>query len=500
MARWEFTVTFDRTSSRPLVRQIADALCAELRRGRLRPGDRLPGSRTLARTLGVHRQTVALAIDELVAEGWLVTKRASGTFVADRLPQFAPPTPVRGEPTRAPAQFALSLAAAPVPELPRTVEAGTIFMSGTRPDVRLLPADVIGRAYRRALRTRGPVLLSYGEPAGLLRLRQQLSAMLSATRGLIVDADSVLVTRGSQMALALVARALLRPGDAVAVEHPGYRPAWEAFKLAGAEIVPVAVDDHGLDVEALQRILADRPIRALYVTPHHQFPTTVTLTAPRRVALLQLATRHRFAIVEDDYDHEFHYIGKPVAPLATADRAGVVIYIGTMSKILAPGIRLGFVAASADLIERLVAYRSVLDLQGDHALEYAIAELLDEGLVQRHVRKMRRIYRARLQALASELRVKLSGFLTFCQPSGGTAIWVRLRDPRTLSPWVDAARRAGVVFDAGDSFAVRDVVPGARLGFAALSENELRSAASRLALAAQEARSRMTRSRAERGR
>lgn len=499
MARWDFALTIDRTSSRPLVRQIADAISAELRRGRLRPGDRLAGARTLARTLGVHRQTVALAIGELVAEGWLVTKRASGTFVADRLPQLAPPTPVRGEPTRPPSQFAIPLAAAPIPELPRTVEAGTIFMSGTRPDVRLLPADLIGRAYRRALRIRGPALLSYGEPAGLLRLRLQLSEMLSATRGLMVDANSVLVTRGSQMALALVARALLRPGDAVAVEHPGYRPAWEAFKLAGAQILPVPVDDHGLDVEALERMIADRPIRALYVTPHHQFPTTVMLVAPRRAALLQLAARHRFAIVEDDYDHEFHYSGKPVAPLACADSAGVVIYIGTMSKTLAPGIRLGFVAASADLIERLLAYRSVLDLQGDHALEYAIAELLDEGLVQRHVSKMRRIYRARLQALASELRAKLSGFLTFGQPSGGTAIWVRLCDPRTLSPWIDAARRAGVVFDAGDSFTLGDVVPGARLGFASLSENELRNAVSRLALAAEEALSQVTRSRARRG-
>jgi GntR family transcriptional regulator/MocR family aminotransferase len=321
--------------------------------------------------------------------------------------------------------------------------------------------------------------------------------MLSATRGLTVDADNVLVTRGSQMALVLVARGLLRPGDAVAVEHPGYRPAWEAIKLAGAEILPVPVDDNGLDIGALQQIIARQPIRALYLTPHHQFPTTVTLTAPRRAALLQLAARHRFAIVEDDYDHEFHYSGNPVTPLASADEAGVVIYIGTMSKILAPGIRVGFIAASRDLIAHLLAYRSVLDLQGDQALEHAVAELLEEGLVQRHVRKMRRLYRQRLHALVSELRAQLAGFLTFDRPSGGTAIWVRLHDPRTLKPWINAARRVGVVFDAGDSFTLGDAVPGARLGFASLSENELRTAASRLALAAEEALSRVTGSRAQ---
>ena len=199
------------------------------------------------------------------------------------------------------------------------------------------------------------------------------------------------------MALALVARALTRPGDAIAVEHPGYRPAWEAFRIAGAEIVPLRVDEHGVDVQALQRVIARRSIRAVYVTPHHQYPTTVTLTVARRLALLQLAAQERFAIIEDDYDHEFHYSGRPVLPLASADAAGLVIYIGTLSKVLAPGLRLGFIVAPGDLIERLVAYRSFVDLQGDPVLESAVAELFEEGLIQRHVRKMRRIYRARLR-------------------------------------------------------------------------------------------------------
>lgn len=488
MARWEFAFTVDRTSGQSFVRQIANALAAELRRGRLRPGDRLPGTRSLAKTLGVHRQTVVLAIEELVAEGWLVSRPASGTFVADGSPEATFTRDGRKAPTRArPAGFALPVAVAPRPELPRTVNADSILLSGTRPDVRLLPADVIGRVYGRVLRTSGPALLSYGDPAGVLRLRHELSAMLSATRGIAVDPSTILVTRGSQMALAVVARALIRPGDAVAVEHPGYRPAWEAFKMAGAEIVPVPVDDHGLDVAALQRLIARRSIRALYLTPHHQFPTTVTLTAPRRLALLQLAIRRRFAVVEDDYDHEFHYSGRPVLPLASIDTAGVVIYIGTLSKILAPGIRLGFVVASSDLIDRLIAYRSFLDLQGDLVLEHAVAELLEEGLVQRHVRKMRRIYRSRLQALATGLRTQLGGFLTFREPAGGTAIWVRLPDAQSLARWTHAAGRVGVVFDAGLSFTLNGAsCAGARLGFASVSEDELAVAVSRLAIAARQ--------------
>ncbi len=487
MARWEFIFEIDRAGGISCVRQIANALTEQIQRGRLRPGDRLPGTRTLARTLHVHRQTVVAAVEELIAEGWLVSRRASGTFVTAGLPE--PPSrrsaySVRAHP-RAAAKFAISLPVAPVPELPRVVPSGTILMSGTRPDLRLLPFDLIGRAYRRALRTGGPALLSYSDPAGVPRLRQGLAAMLSATRGLAVDPNSVLVTRGSQMALALTARALLRPGDTVAVENPGYRPAWEALRGAGANILPVPVDEDGLQVSTLERLVARQSIRAVYVTPHHQFPTTVTLTGPRRTMLLRLAVRARFAVIEDDYDHEFHYSGKPVLPMASIDTEGVVVYIGTFSKVLAPGLRLGFIATPPNLIERLVAHRSFIDLQGDPALESAIAELLDEGLIQRHVRKMRRVYHRRLEILVSALRRQLGDFVTFRIPSGGTAIWVRTKDARTMMRWAEASRANGVVFDPPTEYSLSPApAAGARLGFASLAEDELRSAVRRLAAAA----------------
>jgi GntR family transcriptional regulator / MocR family aminotransferase len=315
--------------------------------------------------------------------------------------------------------------------------------------------------------------------------------MLSSTRGVVVEPESVMVTRGSQMALVLLARALIRPGDAVAVEHPGYRPAWEAFKQAGAAIVPVPVDHRGLDVHALDRLISRRPIRALYVTPHHQFPTTVTLAAPRRLQLLALARRERFAVIEDDYDHEFHYRGNPVLPLASIDRAGVVAYVGTLSKVLAPGLRIGFIAAPPDLIEQVVAYRSLIDLQGDHVLETAVADLFAEGLIQRHVRKMRRVYRSRLDALASALRRHLRHFVTFTEPSGGTAIWVRGQSARTMAHWASASRECGAIFEAGNAFTFSGTsAAGARLGFACLSEAEIERAVDALAVAARRVRRR----------
>ena len=485
MARWEFPLELDRSRGTPYVQQIARALCADIQRGRLRPGHRLPGSRTLAKTLRVHRQTIVSAIDELIAEGWLVSRPASGVFVAGGRGDEPRSRPRTARPTRHPAaRFAVPLAPGPDAELPLTVPEGALLMSGGRPDIRLVPADLIGRVQRRMLRCHGPELLSYNHPAGLPDLRLELAAMLSATRGLAVTHESILVVRGSQMALALTARALIRPGDAIAVEHPGYHAAWDAFRIAGAEILPVPVDDHGLDVAVLARLLERRSVRAVYVTPHHQFPTTVTMTGPRRLELLQLAAERRFAIIEDDYDHEFHYRGRPVLPLASYDAARVV-YIGTLSKVLAPGLRLGFVAAPPDLIEQLAAYRSHFDVQGDALLERTIAKLLEDGLIQRHVRKVRRIYRSRLATLAAALRKHLAGFLKFREPSGGTAIWVRTRDARTMVRWSHAAREHGVIFEPPGAFTLAGAAAaGTRLGFAPLDEDEIRQAVRRLAAAA----------------
>jgi GntR family transcriptional regulator / MocR family aminotransferase len=487
MARWEFALEIDRSHKVPFAQQIARALVGEIERGRLRPGDRLPGSRTLAKALRVHRQTVVSAIDELIAAEWLVSRPASGIFVSNVPEPLRKPgkRASRFGPGGAVPRFALPVIAAPNAELPAVVPRGAILMSGTRPDLRLLPAELIGRAYRRSLRLFGPALLSYSDPAGFPRLRRELAAMLSATRGLAVDPDAILVTRGSQMALALIARALIRPGDAIAVEHPGYRPAWEAFKLAGGHIVPVPVDEHGFNIRALQRAMAQRPIRAVYVTPHHQYPTTVTLTPSRRLELLQLAAEKEFAILEDDYDHEFHYSGRPLMPIASIDTQGLVVYIGTLSKVVAPGLRLGFIAAPKDLIERLVAYRTFADLQGDPVLECAIAELFEDGLIQRHVRKMRRLYRERLATLTTAIRSQLGNVVIFREPSGGTALWVRTRDAQTMMRWSHAARARGVFFDTGTAFTLnRTHTPGARLGFACLNDREIKEAVRRLAAAA----------------
>jgi GntR family transcriptional regulator/MocR family aminotransferase len=290
------------------------------------------------------------------------------------------------------------------------------------------------------------------------------------------------------MALALAARALLRPGDAIAVEDPGYRFAWEAFRQSGATLVPVPVDAGGLDVAALARIAARSPIRAVYITPQHQLPTTVTLTAERRQALLNMARAHRFVVIEDDYDHEFHFTGRPAVPLASLDPA-LVLYVGTFSKTLAPALRIGYLAAPVDIIEQLSAYRQAIDLQGDPAMEAALAELIDEGEVQRHVRRVKRIYGMRRDLLAALLERYLPDAVAFTVPAGGIGLWAQAAPGIDVDRFASSSLRRGVAFLTARSFTFDGGSgPFLRLGYACLDEAELRAAVERMAHAIEDLR------------
>lgn len=471
----------------PKFLQLVDLLIREIRRGRLRPGDRLPGSRGLADSLGVHRNTVLAALSELTAQGWLQVIPCRGTFVARDLPAVRARSPAASRPSSTRvggARLGFSLPdSGPFVDLP-TVERiprDALPLLGGLPDLRLLPAAALARAYRRVMRARGVDLLRYDDPQGDVALRSALMRMLTERRGLVGDADSLLITRGSQMALYLLSRVLLQPGDCVAVEALGYAPAWSALRLGGAELIPVPVDAAGLDVAALASLADQRPLRAIYLTPHHQYPTTAMLSPGRRMQLLTLARQKRIAILEDDYDHEFHYEGRPVLPLASSDTAGVVVYMGTLSKLLAPGLRIGFVWAPSALLDRLSALRVVIDRQGDHAVQRAVAELIEEGELERHAWRCRRVYAERRLHLATLLREHLPDALSFQSPPGGMALWARVADGLDPEAWQRAARDRGVLFQAGRRFAFDEKrLPFVRLGFACLNESEQEEAVRRL--------------------
>lgn len=465
-----------------IARAVSDAIAT----GRLKPGDALPGSRELADSAGVNRNTVLAALHELRQEGWIETSGTRGTFVSRELPTLTPRA-LRGlSPSRRDGSKAAFDVRGASPTALGKRHHGVTFpraaypLLGGIPDLRALPHAEIARAFRRALARSTNEVLGYGDLRGDARLRRALATLLAQTRGVVVNEDDLVVTRGSQMALYLAARAMLAPGDVVAVESYGYRPAWEAFHLAGAEIVSVPVDEGGLSVDALAALTRKKKVRAVYVTPHHQYPTTVMLPAARRLALLDLARRSRFAIIEDDYDHEFHYDGRPTLPLASADDGTRVVYVGTLSKVLAPGLRIGFLVAPRALLERAMMLRAFVDRQGDLAVERAVAELIEDGLLARHTRKMRRLYHERRDALARALDEKLPQ-LSYALPSGGLAIWARAKRGVDVDAWAARAEERGVLVHTARRFRFDGKCEARlRLGFAPLDVGKLREAVARL--------------------
>jgi GntR family transcriptional regulator/MocR family aminotransferase len=484
LARWKLELLLDPTAELPLFVQIARAIADAVRTGRLKPGASLPGTRSLAGSLQVNRNTVVAAFGELLAEGWITSERGRGTFVSSALPEPAPPPrSSTGKGTRAVVGFELS------PEQTSThideaVPEGKTKWDFGLPDVRLAPTRELARAFRRAVQDPSGRLLQYSryrvDPWS--RLQTSLASMLSATRGLRVDPEQLVLTRGSQMALYLVARTLIRPGDVVAVENPGYYLSWTTFASMGARLQPIGVDAAGLKVAELEALVkGGRRLRAIFVTPHHQFPTTVPLSPGRRVELLRFARAHRVAIIEDDYDHEFNYQGRPLLPLASASDDGLVAYIGSLSKIVAPGVRVGYLVAPEPLVRRVLSLRRLIDDQGDPALDAALAELFEEGEMQRHINRARKVYRVRRDCLVEALKTQLSDELSFSVPKGGLAIWARVSPGLEVERWAARALSAGLQIRTGRLFYL-DAKPRQflRLGFARMNEGELEAAVRRL--------------------
>ncbi|HTS79363.1 MAG TPA: PLP-dependent aminotransferase family protein [Myxococcaceae bacterium] len=489
MAEWVPSLFLDPRSEDPVYLQIAHALMREIHRGRFRPGDPLPGYRTLAEQLGVSRNTVMSAYHELQVEGWVVSAPGEGSAVARRLPAHLPARlQSRNEVPRA-ASGTIGFALGPEPAPPTAGgQRGMLEVASGVPDPRLLPGAALARAYRRAiLRARGGP--ESGDPQGQLQLREALSRMLSSTRAISAPPERIFVARGSQMALYLVAQAVVSPGDTVAVEALGARRAWDAFVRAGARCLPVSIDDEGLQIQALEALLRETPVRAVFVTPQRQYPTLAVLSAERRARLLQLAATHRFAVIEMDPDSEFHFEGRPQAPLASKDPSQVVVHVGTLSKIFSPDLRLGFVVGPVPLLTRMNALRATYDRHGDPVLERAMAELMEDGELQRHLNRMDKVYRSRRDALCAGLGETLGETLAVVPPGGGLAIWARVQREVDVDAWAARALERGVSFQPGRRFSFDgSAVPGLRLGFSNYPEPELQEVARRLRSALEDLR------------
>ncbi len=428
---------------------------------------------------------MAAAYEELEAQGWITALRGKGSFVSSELPEATAQPPRALSMHGAPA-FPLEAPPARRWQWPSPAR-GVLSMTGAA-DARLLPLAELGRAYRRAASTLRETAGHYAIGRGHPRLVAALKDMLATRRSIERD-RGLLVTRGSQMGLFLLIEALFEPGDAVAVEDPGYEFCWPAFRRRRVELLPVPVDGEGLRVDVLAQIVARRPVRAVLVTPATQYPTTATLSAARREALLAIAAERRLMVVEDDALHEHRYSGPPQLPLASEDRRGVVVYLGSLSKVWMPSVRLGYVVGPERLIDLLADVRRLVDVCGDPVLEVAMAELIEEGDLQRHVHRVRKVLHARRDALASALQTELKGAVRFRVPDAGAVFWVEVDDAIDAVAWAERGLERGVAFVTGERFFLGPS-PGPRLllSFATLDESELREAVRRMARALRDLR------------
>lgn len=471
--------------ARPPYLRIADGLRAAIQAGHVQPGERLPSSRRLADTLGVHRHTITAAMDELVAEGWLEAGERRAHRVCAVLPStFFQPRPGAGtSPFRQKHEWQFVRQPAPVDCGPTPAQRHGfhyVFQSGT-PDLRLFPYDELRSCLAEALRSKPDLQSGYGDPAGHEHFVERLELYLRQVRAL--GGRKIIVTHGTQEGVYLVAQLLLKPGHKVAVEALGYSGAWDAFQTAGADIVPVTVDAEGMNPDALEAVIRKQQIQLIYLTPHHQYPTTATLPPARRMRIYELASRHRIPIIEDDYDHEFHYRCQPIAPLASTDPCELVIYTSTLSKIMFPSIRIGFMAVPEPLYQPLVNLRAVITRQNSAFLQDAVARWMENGGFERHLRRMRRVYQERRDTLVDALtQAKSSGLpLNWAVPDGGMALWL---DCGADADTVTQQAAAASVFVSPESLYRAGQTPGGqhlRLGFASQTPEEIRAGITRLA-------------------
>ena len=473
----------DHASQTPLYMQIIHALIHEIQRGRLLPGTYLPSTRELAAAFGVNRKTIVLAYEDLIAQGWLASSGTRGTIVATSLPD----TQERRVKKRASsASSSKAIAEYPFKEAPPLAPRDwDLKLDEGSPDGRLFPVEMLARSYRAAAqRAARENRMLYGDPRGSALLREAIASMLRTQRGVMAEASNICITRGSQMAVYLAVRVLLRPSDAVIVESLTYQPAVGVLADSGATILPVGVDQQGVNLDEVERMCRAHRVRAIFLTPHHQFPTTVALQPDRRLRLLNLARQFAFAIIENDYDHEFHFESQPLLPLA-GYAPEHVIYIGSLSKLLLPALRIGYIVAPTKVIDSLAEQVMLVDSMGNTLTEDATADLIESGEVRRHVRKVTQIYAERRKAFATTLSEQLADMADFDIPDGGLAFWLRFHNLKALDRIEARALGLGVWIAPSRSYITRSDAPrGLRLGFASLTEQEARDGIQRLRAAA----------------
>lgn len=487
-------IILDQNASAPLYRQLYERLRAKILAGQLETGARLPSTRVLASELGVSRNTTALAYEQLQLEGYIESRVGNGTRVACLQPEQRfqvirntegqDTTETSGAQTAVLARRGHLLVNTPYPGefYANQASAGTSLFRGGEPDVAYFPYETWARLVARHARQSLQAVSLYQNAQGYPPLREAIAAHIGITRGVHCSPEQIILTAGSQGALDLVTRVLLDPGDLAWVEDPGYLGARGALLAAGARLVAVPVDREGIDVEAGRQLC--REARLAIVTPSHQFPTGVTMSLSRRLTLLEWGKEAQAWIVEDDYDSEYRFSGRPLEALQGLDSAGRVIYIGTFSKVLFPSLRLGYLVAPPELLKGFIAARRFIDVHLPLLEQMALADFIAEGHFARHLRKMRLLYLERRNALVDALTGELGDILDVAVPEAGIHLvaWLPAGMSAQRAAHLAAAHSLHIL--PISQFSLRPLPrDGLLFGFASASPEELRAGVKTLAIA-----------------
>jgi GntR family transcriptional regulator/MocR family aminotransferase len=444
--------------------------------GRLKSGARLPSTRNLAAQYGLARGTVVAAFQQLQAEGFVSSEVSAGTFVVAAPGwEINSPTKRRSAPqviSRATiAKRTQSLLKATF-VLPASHSIGKAFR-GYEPAIDLFPVELWARIAARVYRKAPRSLYGQGDAAGYPPLRRAIAEYVGQSRGVRCSAEQIIVTLGAQQALDLLARVFLDPGDEVWMEDPGYPGASRAFQNAGASMIPIPVDGDGIDVA--RAIRSSPAARVVYVTPANQFPLGAVMSAERRVELLSWAARAGAWIIEDEYDAEYRYSGKPIASLHSLDRSGSVIYVGTFTKMLFNALRIGFMVVPERLVETFRIARSFIDRHAPTLDQAVLTEFINEGHFGHHVRKMRQVYSDRSQLLAEEANRRLSGLLDVEHAQSGMRTVAWIKTGITEMVLTQRARQLGLEVIPLSSYVSRyRQKPALTLGFAGCNASEIK--------------------------
>ncbi|WP_089943357.1 MocR-like pyridoxine biosynthesis transcription factor PdxR [Candidatus Entotheonella palauensis] len=477
-----------------LYQQLYQSLRSAILAGQLAPGTRLPATRTMARELGVSRNTVLLAYEQLLAEGYAVGQTGSGTYVASSLPDAmlttaAVPDAIESTPLEAAPRLSAygrhAAANSPLnpPSDPVRPSALRYDFRYGLPAVEEFPHDIWRRLLTRRARSASLRSLRYGPPEGYGPLREAIADYLRRSRAVVCDPEQIVVVNGSQQALDLTARVLLDPGDRVVIEEPHYQGARQVFLAAGAELLPGRVDAEGLDVAALPKEAAEA--RLAFVTPSHQYPSGAIMSLARRLALLSWAEDTDAYVLEDDYDSEYRYEGRPVEAVQGLDRNGRVIYVGTFSKVLFPALRLGYMVLPRPLVQPILAAKWLTDRHTSTLEQEMLTDFIREGHFERHLRRSRTRNAALRATLLEALDTHFGSRISISGANAGIHLLVWLHDiaPEQLDELIVAAARADVgLYPVTPYYMTPPSQAGLLLGYAAMTETDIRDGIERLAI------------------